>query len=581
MNDIATIDAVALHRTLLDADTHIDIPWPDGPTRSTTATRRVDMPKMRRGGLAAGCFAAYVPQGRAHAGGHEARHSPARSAMLAGDPRHGRSESGSTCRVTRPRPRSRRRSATARSAIIPAVENGHAIGARSRRGSAASANCGARYLTLTHNGHNALADSSQSRGATSATRAAEHGGLSRARARGDRRAEPARHDGRRRPTSSKRPCCRRRQLSRTPVVATHSCVRALCDHPRNLDDEQLDALRDVGGVVQITAVPAFLRAGRQGGEVTVADFADHIDYAVRRIGRRRMSASARISTAAAGSPAGATRPKAPTSPPSWCGAATARPRSRRCGAAISCACCGRAEESRRRDAHRAAAGRHRGAGARPGHLAHGRERDRAATEEAAALRLGIDLGMTLIDTAEMYADGGAEEVVAEAIAGQRDEVFIVSKVYPHNATRARRAGRVRAQPEAAAAPTGSTSICCTGAAASARRDGGGVRGAARRRQDPPLGRVEFRRGRHGRAVRRAGRRGLRRPTRCSTIPTAAASSSTCCRWCAEHGMPVMAYSPVGQAGAAAASRRRCARWRRGTRRRRRRSRSPGACGTGM
>ena len=54
--------------------------------------------------------------------------------------------------------------------------------------------------------------------------------------------------------------------------------------------------------------------------------------------------------------------------------------------------------------------------------------------EVAALRLGIDLGMTLIDTAEMYGDGGAEEVVGEAIAGRRDEVFIVSKVYPHNAS---------------------------------------------------------------------------------------------------------------------------------------------------
>jgi diketogulonate reductase-like aldo/keto reductase len=55
--------------------------------------------------------------------------------------------------------------------------------------------------------------------------------------------------------------------------------------------------------------------------------------------------------------------------------------------------------------------------------------------EADAVRLGIDLGMTLIDTAEMYGEGGAEEVVGEAIAGRRDQVFIVSKVYPHNASR--------------------------------------------------------------------------------------------------------------------------------------------------
>jgi len=56
-------------------------------------------------------------------------------------------------------------------------------------------------------------------------------------------------------------------------------------------------------------------------------------------------------------------------------------------------------------------------------------------EEVAALRLGIELGMTLIDTAEMYAEGGAEQVVGEAIAGLRDRVLLVSKVYPHNASR--------------------------------------------------------------------------------------------------------------------------------------------------
>jgi diketogulonate reductase-like aldo/keto reductase len=55
--------------------------------------------------------------------------------------------------------------------------------------------------------------------------------------------------------------------------------------------------------------------------------------------------------------------------------------------------------------------------------------------EVAALRHGLDLGMTLIDTAEMYGEGGAEIVIAEAIAHYRPSVFLVSKVYPHNATR--------------------------------------------------------------------------------------------------------------------------------------------------
>ena len=60
----------------------------------------------------------------------------------------------------------------------------------------------------------------------------------------------------------------------------------------------------------------------------------------------------------------------------------------------------------------------------------------ARAREVAALRLGIELGMSLIDTAEMYGDGGAEEIVAEAIKGQHQGVFVVTKVYPHNASSA-------------------------------------------------------------------------------------------------------------------------------------------------
>src|SRR6266852_5940322 len=66
---------------------------------------------------------------------------------------------------------------------------------------------------------------------------------------------------------------------------------------------------------------------------------------------------------------------------------------------------------------------------------HMGEDRRQAADEAAAVRLGIEPGMTLIDTAEMYGSGGAEEMVARAAVGVRDELFIVSKVYPHNAAR--------------------------------------------------------------------------------------------------------------------------------------------------
>ncbi len=65
----------------------------------------------------------------------------------------------------------------------------------------------------------------------------------------------------------------------------------------------------------------------------------------------------------------------------------------------------------------------------------GEDRGRRAAE-VAALQLGLDLGVTLIDTAEMYGEGEAERIVGDAIAGRRDGLFLVSKVYPHNASRA-------------------------------------------------------------------------------------------------------------------------------------------------
>ena len=64
------------------------------------------------------------------------------------------------------------------------------------------------------------------------------------------------------------------------------------------------------------------------------------------------------------------------------------------------------------------------------------ERGGPKKDEIAAVQLAIDLGMTLIDTAEMYAEGGSEKMIGEAIAGRRDQVFLVSKIYPHNAGRA-------------------------------------------------------------------------------------------------------------------------------------------------
>tara|TARA_B100000475_G_C15003835_1_gene317492 strand:- start:897 stop:1559 length:663 start_codon:yes stop_codon:yes gene_type:complete len=73
------------------------------------------------------------------------------------------------------------------------------------------------------------------------------------------------------------------ELSKAPVIASHSSARALRDHPRNLDDEQLEWVRQNGGVIQTTALGAFL-TDRKDPPASLEDFVDHIDYMVGKIG---------------------------------------------------------------------------------------------------------------------------------------------------------------------------------------------------------------------------------------------------------------------------------------------------------
>jgi membrane dipeptidase len=260
-------------------DTHIDIRWPNPPDAVAETAMRVDFPKMRKGGLRAAVFVAYLPQGKRDAEGHAAA-AERTEAMLA----HIRGRADG---------KARRFCATAAElaalyetdalGVLSAVENGYAMG-RDLSAPARWKAQGACYLTLTHNGHNEIADSAIPRpelgdGPT------EHNGLS---AFGREAIGALNQAGVMVDIShvAKPAMLQAAELSRAPVLATHTACRALCDHPRNLDDEQLDALRQVGGLVQITAVMSFLNKTPPNGRyhATVDDMARHVDHAVARIG---------------------------------------------------------------------------------------------------------------------------------------------------------------------------------------------------------------------------------------------------------------------------------------------------------
>jgi diketogulonate reductase-like aldo/keto reductase len=132
------------------------------------------------------------------------------------------------------------------------------------------------------------------------------------------------------------------------------------------------------------------------------------------------------------------------------------------------------------------------------------ESARRREEEVAALKLGLDLGMTLIDTAELY--GEAEVIVAEAVEARRDQCFIVTKVLPENSTRA---GTIAACERSLKRLKTDRISPALAREASARRDAVRVRGTAQGGRDPLLGRQQFRCRRRGGALRTSRRGGLR------------------------------------------------------------------------
>ena len=250
--------AHAMHRTLFTLDTHCDTPWLllkpgfDIGVRHEPGTLlggMQDLVRMKEGGLAASFFAVYVNQGpltdegRADAGRKAEELLEALARMFREHP--------DLCALALTPEDAHQIHRSGRRAIFLGLENGYPIGRDLAKVNAFHAS-GIRYITLAHNRDNDLCASATDRAGKPDGGLTNFGRQVVARMNDLGIMVDISH-------ISPQSVADVLTLSRAPVLASHSSARALCDHPRNLSDDQLRAVRGNGGVVQVCFVPDFLR----------------------------------------------------------------------------------------------------------------------------------------------------------------------------------------------------------------------------------------------------------------------------------------------------------------------------------
>lgn len=315
-----------IHDRVLTLDTHVDIPFNYATEEVDPGERgryQVDLPKMREGGLDAAFFIVYVGQTERTPENYEKAKADAMTKFNAIHRMTSEMYPDQIELAYTPDDAERIYREGKLVAMI-GIENGYVIGPdlsllpRYHE-------LGARYITLAHGGHNDIADSSTPRPQLGDDEE-EHGGLSEF---GEQVVAEMNRLGIMVDVShiSKNAMLHAARVSQAPVIASHSSVTALADVPRNMDDEQLLALKENGGVVQVVAFDSYVKApnperieavrqlreslgitGGGGGlrslseaqraeyergmaeidarwpRATVSDFVDHIDYAVKLIG---------------------------------------------------------------------------------------------------------------------------------------------------------------------------------------------------------------------------------------------------------------------------------------------------------
>lgn len=301
--------ARAIHDRVVTIDTHVDVE-PAYFTAACNYTQRlatqVNLPKMRSGGLDAAFLAVNVQQGALTPPGYDNAY---RDAVARFDAVRRLADELAPTQVGLALTPDDvvRIAASGRTVVVIGIENGYPAGLDAARVREFHAR-GGRYMSLAHNGRNQLSDSHTEDTAGEATSGLTP--LGRAVVAEMNRVGmmvDVSH-------ASKASMMQTVALSAAPVIASHSSVRALADHSRNLDDEQLRAVKQNGGVVQVVAYAAYVKAGTRSGRAPlrtamagramagcpvepagqpplsvpgrpdVKAFVDHIDHAVRLIG---------------------------------------------------------------------------------------------------------------------------------------------------------------------------------------------------------------------------------------------------------------------------------------------------------
>ncbi len=265
-----------LHASMLTVDTHCDTPMIFSGKEDYDFTRRadralVDLPRMKDGGLDTSFMVAYIPQGALDEEGYKRAYDYTERTLDAIDEVMSKTSEGAVVAVVSEDLITNKQQG--RKSIMKGIENGYPI-ARDLSRLAHYARKGVRYITLCHNGDNDICDSASKSQNT-------HGGLS------DFGREVIRemnrlgilvdlsHAG----SSTVKDVL---SITEAPVIASHSSCRALCDHPRNLTDDEIRAIAGTGGLIQMCMYKGFV--SKDSDRASLLDFVDHIVHAHNLVG---------------------------------------------------------------------------------------------------------------------------------------------------------------------------------------------------------------------------------------------------------------------------------------------------------